>query len=380
MRKRYVASPSSSTTAFDAASSAPSAIVSPTYGVRENGALTAIVSVLSLSRVARRTRQPAQNGAQREKPLQEAAHATRALPSQVGRPHVVVGGDLGKGAGRDPTAGLENRHLVGDAADEAQVVLDHEEREAACSGARGVARRGGRARLPTAPAAGSSSSRTRGSVARADASMSRRCSWAVSSTAGRSGSCRPTSSARRALSLGDRFVRRAFGVRRHACGTGRRAAAEAGADERVLERGQLGEDRRRLLRADDSLPSTRALRRRPVELACRSRATDPASGTSSPTSALSAVVLPAPFGPISACTAPGSSSRSRSSRATRLPKRFERPRAPQRPRALDTGGTARQAPARRRSQGRRNLLATSHAPPGAGPRRRARGRAASRSR
>ena len=80
------------------------------------------------------------------------------------------------------------------------------------SSCRSTARRSSSAADP--PAAGSSRSRTRGSVARAEASMSRRCSWAVSSDAGRSGSCRPTSSSEpSAFCSASRSSARALGVR-----------------------------------------------------------------------------------------------------------------------------------------------------------------------
>src|SRR5260221_7005304 len=46
----------------------------------------------------------------------------------------------------------------------------------------------------------------------------------------------------------------------------------------------------------------------------------PASGRSSPESCLMKVVLPAPFGPITACVSPGRTSKSTASVATRAPK------------------------------------------------------------
>src|ERR1700678_3069803 len=48
----------------------------------------------------------------------------------------------------------------------------------------------------------------------------------------------------------------------------------------------------------------------------------PPSGRSSPASWATSVVLPAPFGPITACTSPASTARFNASVATRPPKRF----------------------------------------------------------
>ena len=75
--------PFASTAAFDAASSAPSAIVWPTYGVCENGALTAIVSVLLLSRAACFRRSRRRHGAERGENQCESC-SRKPLPSQVG--------------------------------------------------------------------------------------------------------------------------------------------------------------------------------------------------------------------------------------------------------------------------------------------------------
>ena len=198
--------------------------------------------------------------------------------------------------------------------------------QARCPGARAGAPPGGRARSPIRPPRARPGAGRRGSVARAEASMSRRCSWAVSSAAGRSGSCSPTSSsAPSAFCSASRSSARAFGVRNSVRNGPSCSTAEPRADEGVLERAQLGEDGRRLLRADDPLQDARAWGPRPARF--RSPETVPSSGTSSPTSALRAVVFPLPFGPISACTRPGASSRSTWLRATRLPKRFVRPRA-----------------------------------------------------
>ena len=98
--------------------------------------------------------------------------------------------------------------------------------------------------------------------------------------------------ARIALGLGDE--RRVLGAvlrRREERAEEARAPAPAGrGDEQVLERGQRREDRRRLQRA-------RPPRRR--------RRSVPASGAIVPASMRSTVVLPEPFGPISAVTVPG---------------------------------------------------------------------------
>jgi hypothetical protein len=116
--------------ASSAASWAPSAIVWPTYGVRENGALTAISSVSSDpfesspphagTTAQRRTRR-----ARRFK-----GRMLERLASEVRGSHGVVRGDFGKRARSDPPAGLEDGHDIRDEPDEAEVVLNHEQAEA----------------------------------------------------------------------------------------------------------------------------------------------------------------------------------------------------------------------------------------------------------
>src|SRR5215211_4523943 len=112
-------------------SSTPRAIVSPTYGVFENGAFTAIVSVR-----AEPESSPPQPAVRNIRASRSASGRRRRanLPApaatEVGRAHSRVGGDLVGAAGRQPPARVEYDDLFGDGADEAEVVLDDEHREA----------------------------------------------------------------------------------------------------------------------------------------------------------------------------------------------------------------------------------------------------------
>src|SRR5688572_21002241 len=115
--------------ASSAASWAPSAIVWPTYGVREKGALTAISSVLSAPldpsppQAERRTQRARRRSSRFKTGMLER------LAAQVGGSHGLVRRDLLERAGCDSPSGLEDRHDVGHAPDEPQVVLDDEEAE-----------------------------------------------------------------------------------------------------------------------------------------------------------------------------------------------------------------------------------------------------------
>src|SRR6478735_10310380 len=74
MRKRYL-TPFASTAAFEAARAAPSAIVWPTYGVFEKGALTAIVTVFVLSALLSSPPQPVRTA---QSPSTTRSRLTRA--------------------------------------------------------------------------------------------------------------------------------------------------------------------------------------------------------------------------------------------------------------------------------------------------------------
>src|SRR6266545_3593328 len=118
--------------ASSAASCAPSAIVWPTYGVRENGALTATSRVF-----VERSEPPSSPQAGRKAQRAKERRVSRfkglgmleRLAAQVRGSHRFVGGDLRQGACRDPAPGLEDGDEVGDAPHEAEVVLDHEQGE-----------------------------------------------------------------------------------------------------------------------------------------------------------------------------------------------------------------------------------------------------------
>ena len=114
-----------------AASRAPFSIVRPRYGERENGALTTIVSSLrcvafevppqpeSVSRAtqSRRTRRI------------KARASLEGAPAQVGGADALVGRDGVRRAVGDHAARVEHDDPVGEAADDAEVVLDDEQRE-----------------------------------------------------------------------------------------------------------------------------------------------------------------------------------------------------------------------------------------------------------
>ena len=107
------------------------AIVSPTYGVRENGALTAMISVfpspfepLSPQAGAR------QHRTSRRRSRVDILSMLERVAAQVGDSHVWVlrtSASVPKAIRRP---GREHRYLVGDPAYEAEIVLDQEEREA----------------------------------------------------------------------------------------------------------------------------------------------------------------------------------------------------------------------------------------------------------
>src|SRR5947209_8565998 len=69
----------------------------------------------------------------------------------------------------------------------------------------------------------------------------------------------------------------------------------------------------------------------------------PASGRSSPASAAISVVLPAPFGPIIACSSPGSTVSATSPSATRPPKRLLSPAVSSSGSAIDPARRGKQA-------------------------------------
>src|SRR5215218_1921667 len=104
-----------------APSSTPRAIVSPTYGVFENGALTTMVSV----RLAPESLPP-QPMARRIRASASRRRRTANLPraAEVGGAHSRIGGDVVRRARREALTGVEHDDIFGDRAHEAEVVLD----------------------------------------------------------------------------------------------------------------------------------------------------------------------------------------------------------------------------------------------------------------
>src|SRR5215813_1907847 len=168
------------------------------------------------------------------------------------------------------------------------------------------------------PAIGSSSSRSRGPVASAIASSSRRCSpWLISDTTMSARAPSPTraSAARaRSRSAGSRRASRQKRNEWPACAYTASATLSSAVKSRKSEV------------TWNERASPRALRRsvRNAVISCPSKRMHPASGAISPASWPIKVVLPAPFGPMMACSSQGSTSSVMSSEATTPPKRLVR--------------------------------------------------------
>src|SRR5829696_3425696 len=108
-----------------APSSTPRALVSPTYGVFENGALTTIVSArlapesLPPQPMARRIRASPSASASRRR---RTANLPRS--AEVGGAHSRIGGDVVRRSRREALTGVEHDDIFGDRTHEAEVVLD----------------------------------------------------------------------------------------------------------------------------------------------------------------------------------------------------------------------------------------------------------------
>src|ERR1700722_10261256 len=163
------------------------------------------------------------------------------------------------------------------------------------------------------PAIGSSSSNRRGFVASAMASSSWRCSpWPIADTIVSARSPRPTpASAARAgsRSAGSRRASRQKRNEWPACACTASATLSSAVKSGNSE--VIWNERAR----------PRAARRsgRSAVMSCPAKKTCPASGGISPASWLISVVLPAPFGPMTACSSPGSSDYAMSSDAVMPP-------------------------------------------------------------
>src|SRR5262245_14597894 len=120
--------------ASSAASCAPSAIVWPTYGVLEKGALIATSKVVAESGESPSPPQGAGTRAHRGRRKRatrfKGLEILERLAAQVRGSHRFVGRDLGQRARCDPPPSLEYRDEVGDATHETEVVLDHEQAQA----------------------------------------------------------------------------------------------------------------------------------------------------------------------------------------------------------------------------------------------------------
>src|SRR5213593_356049 len=187
------------------------------------------------------------------------------------------------------------------------------------------------------PATGSSSRSSRGSVARAIAISSCRCSpWArwAASTPARVPS--PTES--RTTRAGSRSARSSRADRQNrkfpprcAC-TARATLSSAEKSRKMLviwkERASPSRDRSGASKPVTSRPANRMA---------------PASGRRSPASCPMSVVLPAPLGPMIAWVSPRTTSRSTRSLASRPPKRLLRPRIASSVSAIARGGAEQKA-------------------------------------
>ena len=140
-----------------------------TYGVLENGALTTTVTVraspesaLPPPQAGRSRRNASAASVRRRTNLAWVGRASSEIGLADGRvPRHVVGG-----SGGEPAPGVEDDDLLGDRADEAEVVLDDEHGEAAGRGGRRGSAPAGRGprrrRPPTARRAGAPSAPPRG--------------------------------------------------------------------------------------------------------------------------------------------------------------------------------------------------------------------------
>ena len=175
-----------------------------------------------------------------------------------------------------------------------------------------------------APAEGSSTSSTRGPAASAEASISSRCSLPLSSVAGRRPPRRdrPAQAASAPPRRASRVASRAFGV------ASRSRTTPPGRPCRPAPTAALSST----VRSPKSAVacSVRTIPAAPARAGCpagapRRRADDTLVGGHVPARSRSAVVLPEPFGPMSAVTVPASSVRSSPSTATSPPKRLLEP-------------------------------------------------------
>ncbi len=201
------------------------------------------------------------------------------------------------------------------------------------------------------PAAGSSSSRTRGSDASAAATISSRCSVAVRRSAGSAAlPARPTSARARAArpraaaaSARERGVAR---IVRTAPASRRRTSVPAIACSRAVRPGNTDV----AWRVRTTPVATRSLVGRSVT-SRPSAITEPSSAASSPASRRRSVVLPEPLGPIRARTSPGTSARSTPPTATTPPNRRTSPRASSTGPAVVPGGVGSESTAASRAFG-----------------------------
>src|SRR5580704_8946454 len=169
------------------------------------------------------------------------------------------------------------------------------------------------------PAIGSSSSNSRGIVASAMASSSSRCSpWLISatSTSARAPSPTPASAARAgSRSAGSRRASRQKRNEWPACACTASAtlssAVKSGNSEVIWN--------------ERARPSAARRSGRSAVMSWPAKKTRPASGAISPASWPIRVVLPAPFGPITACSSPAPTASAMSSDATMPPNCFDNP-------------------------------------------------------
>ena len=171
------------------------------------------------------------------------------------------------------------------------------------------------------PAIGSSSSSSLGRVASVIAISSCRRSPCASAATGTSVRAVESHLVERVTRA--RCVKRGFGQHRP---PEREAVAgmRLHGQHHVDQRGEIREHRRDLVRAAEAQQRAPMHRQRgdvaAVEAGCV-----PASGASSPDSWLISVVLPAPLGPITACTSPGSTVRSTPSVAVQAAEALDQP-------------------------------------------------------